>query len=119
MKTQNLSDRLAVWPLATGMLVLAWVFFVMSWPVAAYAFSLLCLFWAIPFGIFVSIVLICALWSLATSVRHKRWRRALSVLAFPVCLALCLPTAAWADRISNEIHFALKKNEYLKDAQST
>ncbi|WP_412774410.1 hypothetical protein [Nitrobacter sp.] len=105
-------DRFIYWPTYAGAAVMLFAAFVLSWPVAAIAFSMLFLMWA-PFLAFIIIISsVVVLWTIIRSAIRRQWRMAISACAFPLLLLAALPFARHAATVVDRVHFLLYENEY-------
>jgi len=91
--------------------------FVLSWPVAATAFSLLAWVWAPLFAFGVVIVLGFAVWAFVRSARRRHWRSALSTLALPALIVASLPISNLTDVLVNQMHYLIFRSEYLNSIE--
>jgi hypothetical protein len=112
-----LRDRVLRWPFYAGIVIVVFMSFVLSWPVAATAFSLFAWVWAPSFAFWVVIVLGFAVWAFVRSVRGRHWRSALSTLALPALIVASLPIANLTDVLVNQMHYLIFRSEYLSSIE--
>jgi hypothetical protein len=106
-------DRVLHWPFYTGIAIVVFMSFVLSWPIAATAFSLFAWVWAPSFAFWVVIVLGFAVWAFIRSARRRHWHSALSTLALPALIVASLPIANLTDGLVNQMHYLIFRSEYL------
>src|SRR5436309_5092198 len=108
-------DRFLRWPFVAGVILAAFVSFVLSWPVAEVAFSILFVIWGPIFAAWVIIILVYALWVAIRAMVRRHWRSVLSTLALPVWLAIALPIAHATERLVNRTHYLIYESDYLRE----
>jgi hypothetical protein len=110
------NDQFTLWPCCSGIGIFAFLAVVTYWPIAQIAFSVVFVLWGIPFGIFVLGALGITVWRGVTALLTSRWRRALSMLALPVTLALTFPAISRMIPLENKLTFRLHEKRYAAAA---
>jgi hypothetical protein len=110
-------DRLSRWPLYSGLAVVAIWCFVFYWPVAQIAFSIIFIFWAVPFALVILCLLGVAMWCGLAGLLQQRWRRSISMLAFPVMLIAAIPASFATDYFTSWLTFVANRSRYTADTQ--
>jgi hypothetical protein len=109
------TDKVVRWPFFAGVGVVFFACFVMSWPVAAVAFSMLFLLWAPLFAIVVTGLLAASIWTMVRSAIKRHWMSVLSAAAFPVLALLALPASRFSGPLVDQAHFLLYEQRYLAE----
>jgi hypothetical protein len=111
------NDRFARWPIYSGLAVVAICCFVFYWPVTQIAFSIIFIFWAAPFALAILGLLAIALWCGLADLFHGRWRRSISMLAFPAMLIAAIPASIATDYGTSWLTFVVNKSRYVADVR--
>jgi len=108
-------DRFLRWPFVAGAILAASVSFVLSWPVAEVAFSILFVVWGPVFAAWVIILLVYTFLVAVRAMLRRHWRSVLSTLALPAWLAVSLPIAHITERLVNRAHYLIYESDYLRE----
>jgi hypothetical protein len=103
------SDRLVRWPLYSGIAILAITGIIWGMPIFI-GFALIPLIFLI-LGVVMGL-LGAVIWCGSIALFRRQWRRALSVVAFPLMVALTIPSADMARSARDELRFLIHKSGY-------
>jgi hypothetical protein len=106
-------DRFVKWPLFTGLAIIAFWCVMTYWPIAQIAFSIIAILWFVPFGLIVIILLAVTMCFGFGALFHGRWRRLISMTAFPVALVAAVPVSILTDQIANKLTLELLRSSYM------
>src|SRR3954454_15643589 len=97
-------DQFARWPLYSGLAVLVVGSIIMLLPILAFFFPAL--------AIYVVGLLSAAIWCGSVALFRRQWRRAFSMVAIPLMVALTVPSMEMVRSARVELSFLIHKNRY-------